>query len=92
MTPPPPRFRPPVGMPSATVTERGQVTLPKEIREALKVKAGDRVAFRRGGHGQIVVEAETVDLFSLFGILKPRRKGLTVEAINDVVRRRPSPG
>jgi AbrB family looped-hinge helix DNA binding protein len=52
-------------MPSATLTAKGQITLPKEIRDALKVKPGDRAAFRDEGDGRIIVEAETVDLFSL---------------------------
>lgn len=30
----------------ATVTSKGQVTLPKSVREALGIKAGDRVLFR----------------------------------------------
>ena len=38
---------------------------PKEIRDKLDVKAGDRVAFRDDGEGRIVVEAENVDLLAL---------------------------
>lgn len=30
----------------ATVTSKGQITLPKSVREALGLKAGDRVFFR----------------------------------------------
>jgi antitoxin PrlF len=30
----------------ATVTSKGQVTLPKSVREALGIKEGDRVLFR----------------------------------------------
>lgn len=30
----------------ATVTSKGQVTLPKSVRESLHIKAGDRVLFR----------------------------------------------
>ena len=30
----------------ATVTSKGQVTLPKSVRESLQLKAGDRVLFR----------------------------------------------
>jgi AbrB family looped-hinge helix DNA binding protein len=32
-------------MPSSTVSSKGQITVPKEIREALRVGSGDRVLF-----------------------------------------------
>ena len=75
-------------MPTATVTSKGQVTIPKEIRDRLRVRPGDRVTFRERGDGTIVVEAQTVDLISLVGILKPRRRGVSVEEMNEAVRRR----
>jgi antitoxin PrlF len=75
-------------MPSASITAKSQITLPKEVREKLGVKPGDRVAFREDAEGRIVVEAETVDLLSLYGALKPRKRGLTVEAMNEVIRKR----
>jgi AbrB family looped-hinge helix DNA binding protein len=74
-------------MASATITSKGQITVPKEIREALGVRPGDRLAFHRRGDGTVVVEAETVDLMTLHGALKPRRKGVTVEAMNEAIRR-----
>jgi antitoxin PrlF len=75
-------------VPSASITSKSQITLPKEVREKLGVKPGDRVAFREDAEGRIVVEAETVDLLALYGMLKPRKRGLTVEAMNEVIRRR----
>ena len=54
----------------ATVTSKGQITLPKEIRERLGVRAGDRVRFRETADGSVVVEPETGDLMELFGVLK----------------------
>lgn len=75
-------------MPSAAVTSKSQITLPKEVRDKLGVKPGDRVAFREDGQGRFVVEAETVDLQSLYGALKPRKRGVTIEAMNEVIRKR----
>ena len=74
-------------MASATITSKGQITVPKEIREALGVHAGDRLAFRAREDGTVVVEAETVDLRTLRGSLKPQRKGVTIEAMNEAIRR-----
>jgi antitoxin PrlF len=75
-------------MPSAAITTKSQITLPKEVREKLGVKPGDRVAFREDADGRIVVEAETVDLLSLAGVLRPRKRGFSVEDMNAVIRKR----
>jgi antitoxin PrlF len=71
----------------ATVTSKGQITLPKPIRDRLRLKAGDRVAFHERADGSIVVEAETVDLLELRGTLRPRVRGVTVEDMNAAIRR-----
>ncbi|MFZ4734650.1 MAG: AbrB/MazE/SpoVT family DNA-binding domain-containing protein [Bradymonadia bacterium] len=74
-------------MPTATVTSKGQITLPKEIRDTLSVQPGDRVMFWRNPQGQVVVEAETRSLMSLKGVLKGKRKGVTVEEMNEAIAR-----
>ena len=74
-------------MPSATVTSKGQITLPKSVRERLGIKRGDRIAFRERPDGTLVVEAESIDLLDLRGIVRSRRTGVTVEAMAEVVRR-----
>ena len=76
-------------MPSATLTSKGQLTLPKVIRERLRVRAGDHVDFIVQDDGTIVVRAATVDVRELRGLL--HRKGikpLSVEQMNAVIRRR----
>lgn len=74
-------------MPSAMVTSKGQITVPKGVREALGVQAGDRVAFRIGADGTITVEAETTDVRALRGILKPAVRGVTLEEMDAAIRR-----
>lgn len=75
-------------MAKATLTSKGQLTLPKEIRDKLGVKTGDRVAFREQPDGSIVVEAETGDLLALRGSVKSRVRGVTVDAMNEAIRKR----
>lgn len=75
-------------MASSRMTSKGQVTVPKVIREALNVEPGDRLAFRVQDDGVVIVEPETIDLRTLRGSLKPRRSGVTVEQMSAVVRRR----
>ena len=79
-------------MPASRITSKGQITLPKAVREALGVEAGDRVSFRIGDDGVVVLEAETIDLRSLRGSLRPRRRGITVEQMAEVVRQRGARG
>lgn len=73
-------------MPSATITSKGQITIPKAVRDELGVCEGDRVAFRVLEDGRVVVEPETIDLLELRGILKPRRRGVTVAEMDEAIR------
>ena len=69
-------------MSTATVTSKGQITVPKDIRELLGLRVGDRIVFRPKEDGSVVVEPETVDIRSLRGCLKSRVKGVSVEKMN----------
>ena len=73
-------------MATATLTSQGQLTLPKSIRDLMGLKSGDRVSFRVREDHTVVVEPETLDLRSLRGALKPRRRGVTLEEMDEVVR------
>jgi len=73
-------------MPTATVTSKGQITIPKAVRDELGITEGDRVAFRVLEDGSVVVEPETVDLLELEGALKPKRKGVTLADMDAAIR------
>jgi antitoxin PrlF len=77
-------------MASSKITSKGQVTVPKAIRDALGVGPGDRLAFRIEEDGRVLVEPETVDLRTLRGVLKPRRRGVDVEEMAAAVARQVS--
>ena len=74
-------------MPTATLTSKGQITLPKQIREVMGVSAGDHISFRVQENGKIYVEPENVDLMSLRGILKTSVRGVTVEDMNEAIEK-----
>jgi len=74
-------------MPSASVTSKGQITIPREIRERLGLRPGDRLAFRLHDDGTVSVEPETIDPLTLFGSVKTRVRGVTLEAMNEAVRK-----
>jgi antitoxin PrlF len=70
------------------VTSKGQITIPKAIRDALALETGDRVAFRLREDGVVEMEPETVDLLSLCGMIKPKVRGVSVEQMNQAIRSR----
>lgn len=70
-------------MATATLTSQGQLTPPKAIRDLLDLKPGDRVSFRVRKGQTVVVEPATADLRNLRGALKSRRRGVTVEEMDE---------
>lgn len=75
-------------MPSSTITSKGQVTVPKEIRDHLRLKPGDRIDFVKDRSGRVSLKAINTDFLSMRGILKSKRKGpLSVEEMNEVIAR-----
>jgi antitoxin PrlF len=53
-----------------SITSKGQVTIPKDIRKTLGLKAGDRVAFVADGDKAILLPVHG-DILGLKGVLKP---------------------
>ena len=55
---------------TATITERGQVTVPAEVRRVLGVKHGDKVVFTIA-HGEVRLAPAAFSLESAFGSVRP---------------------
>ncbi len=70
-------------MSEATVTSKGQITIPADIRKALGLTAGERVVFTRLDDGTTVMRSKTRSILGLKGTLKPRRGSHKV-AIKDM--------
>jgi AbrB family looped-hinge helix DNA binding protein len=69
---------------AAKVTSKGQVTVPKAVRDALGIKAGDEVVFRV--EGKRAVLARTPNLLDLAGTFSVPAAKRNV-AWDDVIRR-----
>ncbi len=65
------------------LTSRGRVTIPKEIREHLKLKPGDRVFFVLR-HGEVVM---VPSFLQMRGSIKPRHELEDLGAVRSQVRK-----
>ena len=69
-------------MPTATITSKGQITLPREVRDHLHVREGDRVEFEIDRDGEVRVRPVTGSVEELFGML--RRPGAPSRSLEDI--------
>ena len=74
-------------MACATLTSKGQITIPKEVRERLGVEAGDRLEFIEQERGVYRVVAATRDVRQLRGMVPKPRRAMTVEEMHAAIRR-----
>lgn len=75
-------------MATATVTSKGQVTVPKEIRERLGLEKGDRIEFRVDRQGRVLVESVAPSRPDpLAGMLQKyaRKPAPTIEEMNEAI-------
>jgi antitoxin PrlF len=68
---------------ATTITSKGQVTVPREIRDRLGLKSGDKVAFAMLSDGTVVMRPKTRRLAALAGSLtRPGQPKVAVEDMN----------
>ena len=78
-------------MPTATVTSKGQITIPKTVRDLLQIETGDEVDFLVNDQGDVVMRPVSIDIAELRGFLKrSRKRGITVETMNTAIVRQHS--
>jgi AbrB family looped-hinge helix DNA binding protein len=75
-------------MASATLTSKGQITIPVSVREALGVGAGDRVEFVEVGPGRFEFIALSRPVTALKGMFGKPRKAVSLEAMEAAISRR----
>ena len=67
----------------ATLTSKGQTTIPKEIRDSLRMKAGDRMTFTLMPDDTVVMRVKSKNIAELAGTLhKKGRKTIPVEQLS----------
>lgn len=70
-------------MADATMTSKGQTTIPKNIRDGLGMKPGDRMTFTLLPDGTVIMRAKNKSLADLAGILhKEGQETIPVERMS----------
>ncbi len=65
---------------ATTLTSKGQTTIPKEIRDSLGMKPGDRISFTLMPDGTVVMRVKSKTIMNLAGVLhKKGRKRVSIE-------------
>ena len=73
-------------MATATVTSKGQITIPARVRTALGVDAGDRIEFVEVGKGEFNIVAVTRSVKELRGLLyRKGQKPVSIEEMNAAI-------
>ena len=76
---------------TATVTSKGQITIPVRVRTALGLDPGDRVEFVELEKGQFVMIPANRSVRELDGMFKGRKKKpVSIEEMNAAIARRAS--
>jgi len=78
-------------MATATVTSKGQITIPAKVRSALGLDAGDRVEFVELEKGQFAIVAATRSVRELRGLFRHKvRKTVSIEEMNAAIAKHAS--
>jgi antitoxin PrlF len=76
-------------MPDATLTTKGQVTIPKAVRDHLHLDTGDRVSFVIQDDGSVVVRPMTRHVQDLAGLLhRPGRRAVSLREMDEGIAQR----
>jgi antitoxin PrlF len=72
-------------MATATLTSKGQLTLPVAIRQALDVGPGDRIEFIQVAPGRFEIVAAVYGPEDIIGMVSKPDKPVSIEAMNEAI-------
>ena len=72
-------------MSSATITGKGQVTIPSVVRAALGVESGDRIEFIEVEQGRFELVAATHSVTALKGMVRKPASPVTIASMNKAI-------
>lgn len=79
-------------MATATMTTKGQVTIPLNVRQRLGLDAGDRIEFVELEAGEFAIKPAIEDVRALKGLLRKPAKRVSIGDMNAAIRIRGARG
>ena len=70
---------------TATITSKGQLTIPKAIREQLNLQSGDKVEFLVDKDGSVRIVTITASITKLKGMVPRPKKVVSLEEMNKAI-------
>lgn len=76
-------------MATSTLTTKGQITIPKSVRDSLRLRSGDKIMFVLRGDSEAILKPMTKSVEEVFGTLhEPSQQRHTVTEMNAAVTTR----
>ena len=76
-------------MTTATITSKGQLTIPKEVREMLRLHSGDKVGFVLNRDDEMTLRPMTKSVDQVFGKLyRKDQKAKTIGEMKESIKAR----
>ncbi|MBC8211395.1 MAG: type II toxin-antitoxin system PrlF family antitoxin [Gammaproteobacteria bacterium] len=73
----------------STLTSKGQVTIPKLVRDALKLQSGDKIEFVENDSHEFVLKPATQKVGDVAGLLKryKRKTPVSVDEMDEAIKK-----
>jgi AbrB family looped-hinge helix DNA binding protein len=71
---------------SSTITTKGQITIPKDIRNILNIGKGDRVEFLVNANGLVTILPVTTDITALKGLVPKPEKYVSLDDMKNAIK------
>ena len=72
-------------MATATLTTKGQITIPAAVRASLGLETGSRIEFVEACNGQYLIVAATQPVQALKGLLRKPDAAITIAQMNQMI-------
>ena len=71
----------------STLTSKGQITIPKSLRESMSIDTGDKIEFIINENNEVVIKPITKKAIDVFGQLSKYKKDkpISIEKMNEAI-------